>query len=273
MINRWTTRTVLNTTETTAKTKSVESDALAFALTTADYFYLGFKQPFTTRYFHFAQPNTNACTLTVEFWNANAWKAVEDLVDETNGFTKSGYVSWLNFGTWFYKQESPVSAVAPENGLQLDLMYYWIRIKVSANLSAGTLLQSVTNLFCNETLFSVYYPELLSDARYLPPGQTDFMPQFFAATQHVVKRLRQMAKIDDEGQILDINDVAVAACHATAYVILNPLARDQESKDVAKAAFKECEDELSRTTMSVDENKDGRIDATEKFSGTTFLSR
>jgi len=274
MINRSFTRTILGGVETTDKTKSVSSTSLTFELTTSDYFYLGFKQPFTTRYFDFSVPNATACTLTAQYLNAQGqWVSVEDLVDETFGFTQSGFISWLNFGLWDKKTQAPIVAVATENSTQLDLEYYWVRFKTSANLSSGTTLQSVTNIFCNDVLFGTYYPDLLSDTRYLPNGRHNFMDQYVAAKDHVVRRMRQMGKITDEGDLIDITDVAVAACHATAYIILNPIARDEESRALANAARNACEAELSRGTQSVDSNKDGRVEETEKFSGTSFLSR
>jgi hypothetical protein len=273
MINRSFTRAILNGVEVTDKTRSVASSALTFELTTAQYLYLGFRQPFTTRYFDMATSNTNACTLTAEFWTGSAWKAVEDLIDETAGFTKSGFISWLNMGLWQYSTQSPVVAANSENSTQIDIEYYWMRIKVSANLSTGTTLQSITNIFCHDLLFGTYYPDILADSRYLPAGRDNFMEQYVAAKDHVVRRMRQMAKITDEGDLLDINDVAVAACHATAYIILNPIARDDESRAVASAAYKACEAELERGTQAVDTNKDGKIESEERYSGTTFLGR
>jgi hypothetical protein len=263
----------MNIDEVTDKTKSVSSSTLAFPLLSTEYLYLGFKQPFTTRYFHFAVPNAVACELTVEFWTGSDWKAVEDLVDETRGFRQSGFLSWLNFGEWDRKQQTPIVAAHTENGTALDLEYYWVRIQPSEDLSAETELQSVVNLFCNDALFGVYYSDILADSRYLPAGRSNFMEHYFAAKDHVVRRMRQMGKITDEGDLIDITDVAVAACHATAYIILNPIARDDEARQAAKDAFNGCEGELSRGTNAVDTNKDGKIDAPERFSGSNFLSR
>lgn len=274
MINRNVTRTILNGVETTAKTKSLSNVPLTCALTTTTYLYLGFKQPFTTRYINLSVVNTNACTLAVSYWDGSAWTAVEDLVDETNGFTQSGFISWLNFGQWDRKSQTPIIAVGSENEAQLDLEYYWVRITTSVDMSATTAIQSVTNLFCHDTLMATYYPEILSDTRYLPSNRTDFMEQYQAAKDHVVRRMRQMGKITDEGDILDIVDVSVAAVHATAYIILNPIAKgSDELRAAANDAYKACEAELSRGTQAVDTNKDGMIVPAEKFSGTLFLSR
>lgn len=274
MINRNATRTILNATEATEKTKTPSDQELACALTTSDYLYLGFKQPFTTRYFHMATVNTNAASLTVEYRSGvSTWAGVEDLVDQTAGFTQSGFISWLNFGNWYAKTQTPVTNAATANADQLDLQYYWVRISTSANMSATTAIQSVLNLFCDADLFKVYYPELVSDQRYLPASQTDFMAQYLAAKDMVVLRLKQMGKIKDEGDILDVNEVATAAVHATAYTILHPIACDDESRAKADAAYKALSQELTRAAFSVDQNADGQISPVEKYTGTTWLGR
>jgi len=273
VINRNVTRTILNSTEATEKTKTPSDQALACALTTAGYLYLGFKQPFTTRYFHLDTPNTVAATLSVSFWDGTAWTAVEGLVDQTAGFTKSGFISWLNFGFWDMKTVSPITHVNAANADQLDLEHYWVRISTSANFSAATSLQSVLNLFCDSDLFRVYYPDLADDTRYLPPGRTDFMAQYLAAKDMVVMRLKQAGKIKDEGDILDVNEVAAAAVHATAWILLHPIATGDESRAKANEAYKALSQELSRAVQTVDTNSDGRLDASEKFTGTTWLSR
>jgi hypothetical protein len=273
MINRSITRTILNATETTAQTKTLTSDSLAFEMTTGDVFYLGFKQPFATRYFDFQTPNTNACTLTLEYWNGVAWKTVEDLIDETQGFTKSGFIAWLNPGNWIKIAQAPIKAVDARNVLDTSLWYFWLRIKVSADLSAGTALQSVVNLFCHDDGLRALYPDLVSDTRWLPAGRTDFMEQFAAARDLVVNHLKQAGKITDEGDILDINEVATAAVHATAYVILHPVKGSEEVRLAAKDAYAAMSKQLERSMVAVDEDKDGRISEPELPTGTNWLRR
>ena len=273
MINRSFTRTILNGDETTEETKSLTSDALGFALTTADYFYMGFKQPFITRYFLMKTAAVTAGSVVVEYWNGSEWKRAEDVVDETACFTQSGFLSWqVVDGAWQKSMLAPLENVNSENENRPELEYFWARVSVSVDRDAGTELEAVVNLFCTNTLFCTYYPDLLYDTRYLPSGKTNFLEQYLAAKDHVVRRMRQMGKITDEGDILDINDVAVAAVHATAYIILNPL-KDDESRAAAKVAYAACEAELSRGTQAVDQNKDGRLSSDEKFSGTNWLSR
>lgn len=165
VIHRNITRTILDSTETTLETKTPATDALDFVIGAANNFYIGFKKPFTTRYFHWATANTNSISVSVETWDGSQWQGVEDLVDQTIGFTRDGFLSWQNraSGAWKPSTQAPVS----------DKELYWARVTVSGDLSAGTSLQSVLNLFCDEDAVRAYYPYLITDERYLPEGRTD----------------------------------------------------------------------------------------------------
>src|SRR5688572_3940666 len=201
MIRRNVTRTIKGSTETTFQTGTPATDTIAFALTTADKFYVGFKRPFGCRYFKMGVANTNAATLTVKFWDGSAWTAVEDLADQTSGFTTSGFISWRNPGDWEAKALTPIS----------DVELYWLEFTVSANLSATATLQAVLNLFCDDFTMRAYYPSIAGGTRYLPTGRTDFLEQYLAAKDMVVTRLRELRAITDEHQVLDPTSVAIAA--------------------------------------------------------------
>lgn len=257
LIRRNTTRTIKNTTETTRQTDTPAATTLAFALTTSDYFYLGFKKPFTSRYFHLSTVNSNAATLTVKFWDGSAWTAVEDLIDETIGFTQSGFISWQNPGGWTKSAQSPIT----------DLELYWLRINVSANLSAGTILQAVLNLFCNDDMLRAHYPELITDTRYLPDSRTDFLEQYVAAKDLVVTRLKRDQIIDDESKLIDLDQVSLAAVHAAAYIILHPISRESDGDTRAKDAKDAMDKELSKIAFPVDVNDSGVIETAEEKAG------
>lgn len=254
MLYRKQTRTVLGGVETTRETASIAATTVAFELTTSDYFYVGFHRKFNTRYFNLSTVNTNTSTVSVQYWNGEAWADVEDLIDETVGFTLSGFISWQNQTNWQKYTISPVD----------DVELYWVRISVSANLSTGTALQSVQNLFCDATLLRALYPELVYDTRYLPPGRNDFLEQLEAGKNLVVLRLKQKRAIDDESEVLDVSEVAVAAAHATAFIILNPIAKSDEEKAKRDKAQEEFENELNEAINSFDTDDDGIIDEQEK---------
>lgn len=257
-------RTIKNTTETTRETLSVNAATLGFNLTTSDAFYIGYHKPFCSRYFNLSTVNTNGSSLVVTFWNGSDWVAVEDQIDQTMGCTQSGFLAWQNPGTWRPLELSPVT----------DVKLYWLRIVPSANFSAGTALQSINNLFCDATMVRAYYPELISDTRYLPSGRTDFIEQFEAAKDLVVRRLKQLKAIEEESQILDVNEVAIAATHAAAYLILAPLAKGETEKEAEVARIhRAMEDEITHTLQSFDLNDSGIIGPEEAYRPPTFKAR
>lgn len=258
------TRTVKNSTETTTATDSPSSTTTPFALQTTDKFYVGLRNPFACRYFQLAgTANVQSLAVAVKYWNGTEFVAVEDLVDQTIGFTTSGFISWVNPGGWKKKALSPIT----------DLELYWIEVSVSANMTAGATLQSVLNLFSDDAHVRVHYPELISDSRYLPPDRTDYLEQHVAARDLVVRRLKADGVIKDESQLIDPNEVALAAVHAFAYVLLNPISRSEEDRARAKAALDDMGMELSKVRLDIDQNQDGIIEEIEEETGNSFRKR
>lgn len=267
MINRHITRTVKNSTETTAQTASLSSDTLAFNLATTDAFYIGFPYPFASRHIQVSTANTVASVLTVQYWDGTNWQAVDDLVDgtSTGGKTiaQSGFIAWQNKSDWFKDDLTGVDA---------DIQMYWIKLTVSVNLSASTAIQSVVNLFSDDTLLRILYPELIIDSRYLPDSRTNFLEQHEVAKDQVVLRLKQRQLIDNEGQIIDINPVALAATHYCAFLILNPIATDDTTRQMRDDALKNFSQEIGQLRLAIDADKDGEVSEVERLEiGTQTL--
>lgn len=263
LLRRNVTRTVKNSTETTTETDSPSASTLAFALTTSDAFYIGCKSPFASRYFAMSTVCSVAGrTVSLKYWNGSDWAAVEDVVDQTLGFTASGFISWQNPGGWAKKALTPIT----------DVELYWIKLTVSGTIT-DAVLQAVLNLFSDDALVRTYYPELISDSRYLPPDRTNYLEQHVAAKDLVVRRLKADGAIRDEAQIIDPNELALAAVHAFAWVLLNPIARSEEDRQRAKDALDDMGMEISRVPFDVDQNEDGKVDEVEKNTGFNFRKR
>lgn len=265
MINRRVTRTILNTTETTALT-SLNSAGLSFVLLTTDSFYIGFHGKFSARYFQMSVVNSATSVMSVDYWNGSEWASVDDLVDQTSvggkTFAQSGFVSWSNKSDWTKRSLT---------GIDDDIQLYFVRVKVSVDLSLLTKIASVLNLFSDDALLRSYYPEIISNVAYLPSGKTNFLDQHLAAKDLVVLRLKQRRMIDDESQVIDINMVAVAAVHACAWIILSPIATSDDSKEIRDTAFKALGEELSQLTLGVDSNKDGVVSEVERSVSTSTM--
>lgn len=266
LIRRNATRTILSGAEKTHLTDTPSADTLAFNLTTSSEFYIGFRKPFAARYFAMGTVNAVAATVTLKYWNGSEWASVKDLVDQTLGFSKSGFMAWENEDDWEPKNIDPIS--------DEDNQLYWIQLTVSSNLTSGATLQAVLNLFCDDDLLAQYYPELINDERYLPEGASTFLAQYVAAKDLVVTRLKKAKGITDESQILDPNDVALAAVHAAAYIIMRPIADTDQDRQRAKDAEDEMNKELNNVPIRVDADDSGTFSQSEKEpEGTYFRAR
>lgn len=267
IVNRNVIRTVKNAAETTELTNDWNANPLAFNLLTTDFFYIGWRGRFTTRHFNLATANATTSVVTVEFWNGTEWEAVDDLIDGTNGFKQSGFISWeLEAGkNWQKRNISPIDA---------DKELYWVRLSVGTDLDAGTQLQSVLNLFTDDEFVRIYYPEFIANsAAWLPPGRTDFMDTHVGAKNLIITRLKQMKLIQDETEVIDVNQVAIAAAHAFAHVLLAPIAVSEDNQGLRDQAKEGLSFELSRTNIHVDSDEDGRIDEQEKRNTHGTLTR
>ncbi len=265
MINREVTRTILNAAETTSDTRSLNGSPLAFVIGAADKFYIGFPGQFASRYFKIGTANSNSQTFTLKTFNGTDFQPVKDFVDQTNGLKKSGWMHWDNRDDWVKSSQAPIN----------DKELFWAELTVSGDLSAGTTLESVINLFSDDTDLSVYYSTLVSDPRFLPDGQSDFLPQHEAAKNLVVLRLKQRKLIVFEHQIIDPNTVNVAAVHACAKYIYGGLDGSEEILALKKDAEDDFDNEINSTRLSVDQNEDGKVDEAEKrdVSSETFVVR
>lgn len=264
LIRRNITRVVKVSTEVTSATDTPSATTVAIALTTSESLYLGYKKPFTTRYFKFGTANTVANTLAVKYWNGTTWVAVEDLVDQTAGFTLDGFLNWQNPGSWTKKALSPIT----------DVELFWIQITPGANFHASTTLQAVLNIALDDTLVRSYYPELLSDSsKWLPPSRTDYLEQYVAAWDLVALRLTQEGAIQDESQLIEINKVSLANVHAFAWILLRPLAKSQEEIERADGCFKDMNLMIEKAHFPVDVDNSGEITPSEEKASTQVRLR
>ena len=258
MINRRVLRVLKNSTEITGFLTTPNGANYDLALADTDALYLGYHGPFACRYFQVGVGHNVISALSVEYWNGSAWAAVDDLVDQTSvggdTLSQSGFISWVNKSDW---------VKSTQTGLDADVSLYWVRIKVSVSLGNSFRLKSILNIYSDDTLLSAYFPELVSDANYLPSGKTNFLDQHVAAKDLVVLRLKQRKMIDDESQIIDPNDVAIASVYAAAKLILQPIATSEDSKTLLVMAAGGFDAEIGKVSFSVDQDGDGIVSELE----------
>jgi hypothetical protein len=265
MINRRVTRVVLNTTEVTDLLALPNSADFLPVFTTADALYIGYQGKFAARFIQLGTvPNAAAAALDVDYWDGSAWQDVDDFLDQTSvggkALARSGFISWVNKPEW-------KASVQPD--IDADVKLFWVRIKTSADLTAGMALSSILNVFCDDNLLRAYFPELITDPNFLPSGKTNFIDQYVEAKNRVVLRLKQRKLIQDESNIIEPNDVAVAATYAAAMLILEAIATSQDVKDLLKIAKDGFDEEIGLVDFAVDTDGDGVVTDTERTQSTS----
>ncbi len=69
-------------------------DPLDFAFTSTDELYFGRVKPFSAIFVEMAVANTAITALTVEYFNGSAYVPVTGLIDDTQGFTRNGFIQF-----------------------------------------------------------------------------------------------------------------------------------------------------------------------------------
>src|SRR5207302_1987277 len=67
-----------------------------FPLTSTGWLYLGRRKPFSSVFVQVTNGYENAvtATLTAQYWNGTAWTSLPLPVEDTNGFSRSGFIKW-----------------------------------------------------------------------------------------------------------------------------------------------------------------------------------
>lgn len=255
------TKVLLNSTDISQNLQDPGADTEIVALTTGDALYLGSPGKFTSRHFNFSVLNTTPSVISVKIWDGTSFIDVSNLEDGTDGFTGNGFMSWdvPKDVDWVSKEQTGYTSTSGE-----DSKLYWAEITVSADLDAGTAVQSIINIYSDDEMLKVYYPDIVDDSRYLPPGQTDFLRQHQAAKDLIVLRLRQRRVITQEDQVIDRFEYAEAGVHGAARIILMPI-EPVDSPILARAEMA-FQNEVNQLVKSIDANRDGKVSDEEKYN-------
>ena len=161
-----------------------------------------------------------------------------------------------------------------QTGLDADVELFWIKLTWDADLNALLEIKTILNVYSDDALLRAYFPELVSDTNFLPANKTNFLDQHIAGKDLVVLRLKQRKLIIDDSQVIDPNDVAIAATYATAKIILQPIATSPAVKELYDLACKGFDEEMGKVTIAVDTNADGILSEPERAqSFSVFVSR
>lgn len=258
-------------TDYTEEAWDFDRDEFALALTTAQYLILGRTKKFNAVWFEMHTANTNAATITAEYWNGTAWTALTLYLEETKGLTRSGFVKWESPEDW---EASTLNSVEK----------FYVRLVTSANFSAGTKIHGVNLVFSSDQDLKARRFDI---ADYLPENHAGTSPSTFilshvAAREEILQRFAtdEKVKIDSDGRLrnldqwdlFDINQIRNASIYYALYLIFQALSDTKEDKyDSLSAGYAaDYEKALQVAILSYDADDDGEDGPDEDFENNSF---
>jgi len=240
-----------------------------------DYLYIGSRLPFNSLFFKVVQANENPTNMYVEVWDGDSWEFVNELIDETGGFAKSGYITFTpdRDAGWLMEDTSTDGGFVP--GLESLKIYdkYWMRISFDADLSDPVSLSWVGHIFADDADLASEYPDLgkTSVKSAFKTGKTDWEEQLVRASEVVIEDLMINRNIIDSSQILDRYDYKSATIQKCAEIIFNAFGDD--FVDQKQRAREEYQRRLSIPTKKIDLNANGIEEVFEARNTQGWLGR
>lgn len=261
-------RVFKNSTDITNNLKTF-GEEYTLSLNDTDHLDIGYRKDFHQMFFEIKTANTINCTITMQKWNGTAW-VNEAIVDETNGFKKSGFI--------FLEQDSA------QRLLHNSIDGYWYRLKVSATTSnivlngLGIVFNNLTDLKIEEPAIESFYPRGISSHIYSIISARDYIMRrinnsqadlFYNASINPLTGNEFIeARLLNAFDILDINELRDASTFYALHKIFSN--RQDADNDVylqkSEMYLKKFEDSFKlwtgrKLTIDIDDNgKEEEID-------------
>lgn len=237
-----------------------------------NYIYIGSRLPFNSIYFKLIQLNENPANMYVEVWDGESWEFVDELIDETNGFKKSGYITFTPNRDAGWEMEDTDAPIA---GLQNVVIYdkYWMRVTFDADLTDPVSISWIGHIFADDSDLESEYPDLgkASVKAAFKAGKTNWEEQLVRASEIVIEDLMINRNIIDSSQILDRYDYRSATIQKCAEIIFNAFGDD--FVDQKQRAREEYQRRLSIPTKKIDLNANAVEEVSEARNTQGWLGR
>lgn len=241
-----------------------------------DAIYVGARSPFN----HFfvkmgATVNAVNTSMSVSYWDGDAWVPSVEVIDETSAFSQSGFVTFVPNKQKAWVAESTNDQGETVTGLSSVVIYdhYWVKITFAATLTASVVLAWIGQIFCEDPDMAAEFPDLDRQAvrNTFSVGKTDWEEQRARASEIVVQDLIKKQIIWNRGQVLEREQFKLACVYKLAEIIFG--ARGDDYVDQKKDARNEYKSRLDSSIFKVDKDENGRLDPHEERSRSGFLSR
>lgn len=226
-----------------------------------DYLYVGLYKPFQQLYVNLKVASSTSGSFTAEYWDGSTWNNLENFLDLSQQFTRSGFLKWT-------KPEDDW-AKTTVNGDEL----YWVRFKPSADFSGTTEVQGLNILFADDKDLVNVFSKILDMLGSL----TSFVTYHQNARDDIIQAIRNKGNATKDSaklgalkniskwDLLDASEVKQGAVYACLANIFFEVSDDVEDKwyQRHKDYLKKSADALELFYLSIDKNDDGKGTSSE----------
>lgn len=220
-----------------------------------DKIFIGSTFPFNSCYFKISTAASGSMSPSVSYWTGSSYQAAIEVIDETEGLTKSGYLTWqINRAKSSWSREDTQDTSGDERVLHLGdvAIYdmYWTMIEFSS--SNDVSLDWIGHKFINDNDLKVEYPSLGNTTLLgaISAGKIDWEEQEIRASRIVIEDLINGRVINDQGQIVDRRKLELMTVSKTAELIYQMLGDDYV--DQRREAGTEYAKRLKNNHLNVD---------------------
>jgi hypothetical protein len=240
-----------------------------------DYLYIGNVVPFNHFYLKMGTASVASTTMSIDYWGGNTWNSVVETIDETEGLTQDGYVTFVPDRDSGWTEGDTNGQGQSITGLTSVTIYdkYWIRVSLNNDLTDNAVISWIGNKFSDDNDLGSEFPDLVraSVITAFEAGKTDWEEQHVRAAEVIISDLIKKKIIFAKGQILDRNTFMLPSISKVSEIIYNAFGDDYEKNK--KASKDEYTARIDKSIYDVDNNLDGELTPNEMGTRQGFMSR
>jgi len=228
---------------------------------------IGFRKPICCIYVDFQTANTTEAGLIVEYYNGSTYVGVTSLIDETEGFTRSGFITWDRG-----MEGDSITEVNLESA-------HWYRIRSNVATLTETVIKGINIVFADDRDLKREYFEI---DEFLPTGQVSHILTHVAARDEIIQYLRNsggFTQSNTTGQLndltsfdlLDIGQIKLAATYLALSKIFLSVQDQTDDVHLEKSRhFRSLYNSAIKTFyLDIDQDDDGLDDESERLASST----
>lgn len=228
--------------------------------TTLDKLYIGYYKPINKYYIDLTTANSVSNVLTIKYYNGANFVSVDDQMDETKGFTRSGFIHWTRDQT----DETKTTIDSKE--------LYWYEVTTSVT-HADAIYNGIGILFADDKDLTEIIPEI-ADSTHLV-GRPSHVLAHVSAKKWIIQDLRNRnyGKYDADGvfqditawDILDIEQINQAATYKALSIIYFNYSDEKDDiyEKKSRSFNAQFKDSMQLSKLRLDLNDDGLVDTNE----------